>query len=141
MKRIKRLVSFRGREAEQRERENVPPLNVVPPTPLEENDEERSPIPRVQFQDEHELPKKKEKKSLSIDHDEGDLFSLSVPRRSNLHRTRSRSVECVKDPQGRQNLRRSILKAQGEMLRGSETSLDGTPHFRKSRSQSYYAFR
>ena len=157
MKKIKRLVSFGGNEESQQGaagKENtktkIPRQVVIPPTPID--DMERAPIPKVQFQDDFESSSRQRK---SLDQDQQDdhllLSSLSVPRRPcNLQRTKSRSVECVKGPQQQQNLRRSIHKAQAEdnnsdHRQGSEMSLDGgggvPPHFRKSRSQSYYAFR
>ena len=147
MKKVKRLMSFGGNDSEttrnRARKENIPRQNVAG-----FSEKERSPIPRVQFQEEFEIAKKHQKKALSMDNppEDQDVFNnLSVmPKRSNLQRTKSRSVECVKGPEGRQNLRRSILKAQKEeeeQTGSSDTSLEGVSHFRKSRSQSYYAFR
>lgn len=162
MEKMKRLMSFRGTsqgdarysESSQNSKENTPRRQCVAtppiPAPSQAADErEKLAMHKVQFQVDY-YGQKSDQEGEEDEGDDRDLFtSLSTGlKRPNLQRTRSRSVECVKGPAGKVNLRRSILKGPREDLdqhsAGSEMSLDvegGVPHFRKSRSQSYYAFR
>eukprot|EP00095_Tigriopus_kingsejongensis_P004597 maker-scaffold416_size178335-snap-gene-0.27 protein:Tk04597 transcript:maker-scaffold416_size178335-snap-gene-0.27-mRNA-1 annotation:"hypothetical protein DRE_03791" len=64
-------------------------------------------------------------------------------RRSNLERTKSRSVECMKNLEGRDSLRKGLMRSlKGrEEDTGSERSVDsftGRQLSRSTRSQSYY---
>lgn len=91
-------------------------------------------------------------KFLVVDPSDGDVAPESLGqrdaafRRTNLQRTKSRSVECMKSLEGRQTTRKGLLKSyqeDGDNL-GSERSVDsfGERHLsRTKRSQSYYGTR
>lgn len=159
MDRLKRLVSFRSQEESEadggrRRRRRTDSANekAVVEKP-----------PRVQFQLGDAEPRRSGspmKKSGSIDSPHHELFRQILARRpiapappppkTNLHRTRSRSVECLKQPDGRQLLRKSILKAHREHGDPPQTGSGSgasemefrsqTPPLSRSspRSQSYY---